>query len=190
MAKRVYFAFDYEDVSDFRANVVRNHNFVGGVEKAGYFDSSIWEEAKKKSDLALKRMINAELENTSVTAVLIGSGTWARRWVGYEIIKSIARGNRLLGIHINSIADKNQATKPLGPNPFDNLGLQISADGRQAQPTEWNGQSWQWYSDLEPFAIPQKPEADRNKHWNLSRWYPTYDWVAGKGYENFTDWIS
>ncbi len=31
MAKRVYFAFDYEDVSDFRANVVRKHNFTGGV---------------------------------------------------------------------------------------------------------------------------------------------------------------
>jgi hypothetical protein len=40
MAKRVYFAFDYEDVSDFRANVVRKHNFTGGVEKAGYFDAS------------------------------------------------------------------------------------------------------------------------------------------------------
>jgi len=189
MASRVYFAFDYEDVSDFRANVVRNHNFVGGVEKAGYFDSSIWEEAKKKSDLALKRMINAELENTSVTAVLIGSGTWARRWVRYEIIKSIARGNRLLGIHINSIADKNQATKPLGPNPFDNLGLSISKDGRQASPTEWKDGQWQWYKDLEPFTIPQKPEADRARTLVLSHWYPTYDWVAGNGYDNFTDWI-
>jgi MTH538 TIR-like domain (DUF1863) len=79
MAKRVYFAFDYEDVSDFRANVVRKHNFTGGVENAGYFDASIWEEAKKKDPAALKRLINAELENTSVTAVLIGSQTYARR---------------------------------------------------------------------------------------------------------------
>jgi len=28
MAKRVYFAFDYQDVIDFRANVVRKHNFA------------------------------------------------------------------------------------------------------------------------------------------------------------------
>jgi hypothetical protein len=97
MAKRVYFAFDYEDVSDFRANVVRNHNFTGGVEKAGYFDASMWEEAKKKDPTSLKRLINAELENTSVTAVLIGSGTYARRWVRYEIVKSIERGNKVIG---------------------------------------------------------------------------------------------
>ena len=32
MAKRVYFAFHYRNVIDFRANVVRKHNFVGGVE--------------------------------------------------------------------------------------------------------------------------------------------------------------
>ena len=30
MAKRVYFAFHYQDVIDFRANVVRKHNFTGG----------------------------------------------------------------------------------------------------------------------------------------------------------------
>ena len=30
MAKRVYFAFHYQDVIDFRANVVRKHNFLGG----------------------------------------------------------------------------------------------------------------------------------------------------------------
>jgi hypothetical protein len=53
MAKRVYFAFHYKDVSDFRANVVRNHNFVGGVRTAGYYDHSIWEEAQKTSPLAL-----------------------------------------------------------------------------------------------------------------------------------------
>src|SRR6202047_946436 len=81
MAKRVYFAFHYQDVIDFRANVVRKHNFIGGVESAGYYDHSIWEEAKKTSPLALKRLINAELQNTSVTVVLIGTHTWARRWV-------------------------------------------------------------------------------------------------------------
>jgi len=75
MAKRVYFAFHYQDVCDFRANVVRNHNFVGGVEGAGYYDHSIWEEAKKTSPLALKRLINGELEGTSVTVVLVGSHT-------------------------------------------------------------------------------------------------------------------
>src|SRR5579863_5689616 len=111
MAKRVYFAFHYQDVIDFRANVVRNHNFLGGVDAAGYYDHSIWEEAQRTSPLALKRLINAELQNSSVTAVLIGSDTWARRWVRYEIMKSVERGNIVIGVHINSIKGRDQLMK-------------------------------------------------------------------------------
>lgn len=193
MAKRVYFAFHYQDVVEFRANVVRKHKEFIGIENAGYYDHSIWEESKKQGDLALKRMINYELENSSVTAVLVGTHTWARRWVRYEIMKSIERGNLLLGIHINgipgSIAGRSAPPKPSGPNPFDNLGLQINEDGTQARPTEWKEQKWQWYSDLEPFRIPQKPVGQRNIHLTLSTWYRTYDWVAEKGHENFCDWL-
>ncbi|MGH9682850.1 MAG: TIR domain-containing protein [Candidatus Acidiferrales bacterium] len=64
-------------------------------------DSAPREEEKNTSPSALKRLIKAELENTTVTVVLIGSDTWARRWVHYEIFKSIKRGNHVLGIHIN-----------------------------------------------------------------------------------------
>src|SRR5688572_21382644 len=125
MVKRVYFPFHYQDVIEFRANVVRTHNFLGGVEAAGYYDYSIWEEAKRTSALALKRFINGELHNTSVTAVLIGTDTWQRRWVRCEIMKSIERGNRVLGIRINNIKGRDQLTKVSGPNPFDNLGLDV-----------------------------------------------------------------
>src|ERR1700722_2705848 len=164
MAKRVYFAFHYQDVSDFRANVVRKHNFLGGVESAGYYDHSIWEEARNTSPLALKRLINAELENTSVTAILIGSGTWARRWVRYEIMKSIERANRVIGVHINGIAGKDRLTKPLGVNPFDNLGAEISTDGTRAKPTEWKDGKWRYYSDLDAFPVARQPEANRGVH--------------------------
>jgi hypothetical protein len=190
MAKRVYFAFHYQDVIDFRANVVRKHNFLGGVESAGYYDHSIWEEAKKTSPLALKRLINGELGNTTVTAVLIGSETYARRWVRYELMKSVERGNRLVGIHINGIAGKDRKTKPNGPNPFDYLGLQISDDGRKGKPTEWDGQKWIFYSDLDPFDINEQPTAMRGSNYQLSHWFHTYDWVADKGYNNFSTWIS
>ena len=48
-----------------------------------------------------------------------------------EIMKSIERGNRLLGVHINSIKGKDQMTKVCGPSPFDSLGIQISNDGSE-----------------------------------------------------------
>ena len=189
MAKRVYFAFDYEDVSDFRANVVRKHNFTGGVEKAGYFDASIWEEAKKKDAVALKRLINAELENTSVTAVLIGAGTYARRWVRYEIVKSIERGNKVIGIHINNILDKNRQAKPLGPNPFDYPGMEISQNGTRGTPRVWDGTQWVYYQDLDAFTIVQQPLDKRGKRFQLSHWLPVYDWVTNDGYNNFSSWV-
>jgi hypothetical protein len=190
MAKRVYFAFHYQDVIDFRANVVRNHNFIGGVEAAGYYDHSIWEEAQKTSPLALKRLINAELQNSSVTAVLIGTHTWGRRWVRYEIMKSIERGNRVIGIHINSVPGKDRLTKDPGPNPFDNLALEISNDGMRATPTEWKDGKWVYYTDLDSFQILQQPAANRGKHLTLAHWLPTYDWMTNRGYDNFSSWIS
>lgn len=190
MAKRVYFAFHYQDVIDFRANVVRNHNFLQGVEKAGYYDHSIWEESKKTNDLALKRLINAELEGTSVTAVLIGSDTYARRWVRYEIAKSVARGNALLGIHINSIAGKDARTKTSGPNPLEHMAISVSDDGLTGQFTEWNGSQWAWYQDLEKFSLNQQPTQLRGKSLRLTHWFKTYDWIADSGYENFSTWIA
>lgn len=190
MTKRVFFSFHYQDVIDFRANVVRNHKLTKGTEAAGYFDASIWEESQKKGDLALKRMINAELQNTTVTAVLIGTETYARRWVRYEIMKSLERGNRVIGVHINGITGKDQKTKTLGPDIFKWLGLQISADGKTGTPTVWDGQQWVYYSDLSAFAINEQPVEKRGNNYQLSHWLPVYDWVSHDGFNNFDSWIS
>jgi hypothetical protein len=158
---------------------------IQGTEKAGYFDASIWEEARKTSPLALKRLINGELEYTTVTAVLIGTETWARPWVRYEIFKSIERGNQLLGIHINSI----KPVKGSGPDPFNNLALLFDQAGTTATPVEWNGIEWKIFSELAPFEVPQQPVDRRGKSWKLTTWYKTYDWLGQDGYNNFNKWI-
>lgn len=188
MARRVFFSFHYQDVIDFRANVVRNHN-VTKDNNAGYFDASIWEESRKQGDIALKRLINGGLDNTSVTVVLIGSSTCIRRWVRYEIIKSIECGNKVIGIHINGIPDKNRQTKPYGNNPFDYLSLAISENGKRATPREWNGTEWRDYNDLGAFEINELPLELRGQVKQLSYWFPVYDWIGGKGFENFGTWV-
>lgn len=74
MARRAFFSFHYErDI--WRANVVRNSWVTQNREAAGYFDASLWEEAKKKGDGAIKAMIDSALINTSVTVVLVGQET-------------------------------------------------------------------------------------------------------------------
>lgn len=189
MAKRCFFSFHYQDVIDFRANVVRNHN-VTKDDNGGFFDASIWESSKRQGDIALKRLINGGLNNTSMTVVLIGSQTYARRWVHYEIMKSIERGNGVIGIHINSIRDRYSNVKVQGPNPFDHLGLEISADGLRGTPTIWNGTQWVYYQDLGAFQIGQQSSDRRGKHLQLSTWLSTYDWVTDNGYDNFGNWIA
>lgn len=57
MAKRVFFSFHYKDVSDFGANVVRNHwQMKPNREICGYYDASIWEAAQKQGDVALNKL--------------------------------------------------------------------------------------------------------------------------------------
>lgn len=189
MARRCFFSFHYQDVIDFRANVVRNHNITKD-DNGGFFDASIWETAKRQGDVALKRLINGGLGNTSATVVLIGSNTYSRRWVQYEIMKSVERGNIVIGIHINGIRDRFSNVHSQGPNPFDYLGLHISADGCTGTPMIWSGQAWVAYGDLVAFSIPQQPAEKRGNLFQLSHWLPTYDWVADRGFDNFANWIA
>ncbi|MGR6833770.1 TIR domain-containing protein [Aliivibrio wodanis] len=188
MAKRVFFSFHYQDVIDFRVNVVRNHKLTKD-DNAGYFDASIWEDAKKESDLALKRLINKELQNTSVTCVLIGSHTFERRWVDYEIMKSVSRGNKLIGIHINNIKGKDGKTKSKGNNPFYYLGYSYDSTGKKLSLHNFINGKWVKYSDLDGWNVSEVEESRRNKIYRLSTIYSIYDWVDDDGYNNFSDWV-
>ncbi len=118
MARRVYFAFHYQrDI--WRVNQVRNSNIVEGFDEAGFIDSSLWEEAKKKGDKAIKKLIDDGLEGTTVTVVLIGAKTSEREYVDYEIDQSWERGNGLIGIYIHQLEGQDGKTDFKGKNPFE-----------------------------------------------------------------------
>ncbi len=188
MAKRVFFSFDYNDVQTFRANVVRNHDLTKETGTSGFFDASIWEDAELHGANSVKNLINSSLENTSITCVLIGSNTWNRRWVKYEILKSYDRGNKLFGIHINGIRDKNNLTYRNGLNPFKYLGFYINSDGVVNNYQEKINANWLIFNDLKPTKEIFNEEF-RNKGYALSEWVPCYDWVAGDGFNNFAQWV-
>lgn len=194
MAKRVFFSFHYQDVIDFRANVVRNHWLTKPDRSdAGFFDASIWESAKRQGDDALKRLINDGVENTSNTCVLIGSQTYARPWVRYELLKSFRRGNHLFGVHINNIRSKAGTVLPAGPNPLAYLGVTYSADGRSATLWEHNNGQWQQYLRIGGSASytldTPAAQARWGKGFNLATFYPAYDWVANDGFNQFSGWV-
>ena len=122
MARRTFFSFDYRYV--WKVNQIRNMPEVTGTAAAGFVDASIWEEAKKKGDKAIKAMIDAALKNTSVTVVCIAHGTAVRKFINYEIDQSLARGNGLVGIQIHSVKDSDGNTGAVGSDP-----AQIEANG-------------------------------------------------------------
>jgi len=117
VARRTFFSFHYE-VDVWRASVVRNSAQLKPSIDVDFIDASLWEKSKLNGDAALQRLIDNALVGTSVTAVLIGSHTSTRRWVGYEIDKSVERGNGLLGIRIHNIMDRDGNTSTSGNNPL------------------------------------------------------------------------
>ena len=116
MARRVFFSFKYEDVS--RAMVVRNSWVTQGKEAAGFVDAAAFEKLKKQGDAAIKKWIDDQLNGTSVTVILVGSETCKSRWVKYEIDKSKALKQGLLGIDISKIKDlKGKTSERCGKLP-------------------------------------------------------------------------
>ncbi len=116
MARRVFFSFEYGDVS--RAMVVRNSWVTKGKEAAGFVDAAEFEKIKKQGDAAIKRWIDNQLKGTSVTVVLVGKNTCSSKWVRYEIERSKEIGNGLLGIDISKIKDlQGNTTERCGEIP-------------------------------------------------------------------------
>lgn len=131
MVRSVFFSFDYKDVASFLANVVRNSWLSMKDSEAKFIDKSMWEEAQKKGTNALKRLIENGLKGTSVTVFLVGSNTFSRRWVKYEIVKSFVTGKGILPIYINRIPSKDGGITAKGQNPLERLLVSVSEDCRR-----------------------------------------------------------
>lgn len=110
MARNVFFSFHYgNDVS--RAMIVRNSGVTKeNLEAHGIIDKAEFEEIERKGTSAVESWIDKQLQNTSVTVVLIGSETLQRPFVKYEIEQSKRRGNVIIGVFVNKLKDFNEKT--------------------------------------------------------------------------------
>jgi hypothetical protein len=145
MARRAFFSFEYAHDAG-RAMVVRKSNALRGIDTAGFIDASAFEKLRRSGDDAIKRWIDGQLTNTSVTVVLVGSETCSSKWVRYEIEQSEKRGNGLLGVDISKIRNfQGQTTDRCGRIPagydfhlwnndqgYENLGRWIDAAAKAA----------------------------------------------------------
>jgi hypothetical protein len=120
MARKTFFSFHYERDA-WRAANVRNSGVLSKDDEYGFIDAAEWEKIERGGEAAIKRWIQDQLENTSVTAVLIGAETASRDWVRYEIRESWRRGNAIVGVRIHGIKDQESKTDSFGVNPLDIL---------------------------------------------------------------------
>lgn len=116
MARRVFFSFHYQrDV--WRVNQIRSIPNITGTAAAGFQDASLWEDAKKKGDDVIKKLIDSALENTTVTVVFVGKETTGRKFINYEIDQSIKRGNGLVAVQIHHLQNSKKETDTAGAIP-------------------------------------------------------------------------
>lgn len=119
MARKVFYSFHY-DADSWRASQIKNIGVVEGNAPASPND---WEAVKRGGDAAIKRWINSQLDGRTCTIVLVGSKTFERPWIQYEIKKSWEDGKGVLGIRIHNLLDMNKVQTYPGRNPFDNLSF-------------------------------------------------------------------
>ena len=190
MARRVFFSFHYQrDVT--RANVVKNSWMTKeDREDAGFFDSSAFETFQRQGDEALKRFLNNQMTNSSVVCVLIGNQTAYRRWVRYEILRGFLDGRGIMGIWIYRIQNFNRQEDTQGPNPLDQLGIEIKDD--RAYFTEYDASTskWIWARDIGSMSTSHiKYDLGGRSILNLGQLFRTYAWFQGNGYQNLGTWI-
>ena len=197
MARFVFFSFAYDDVKNFKVNVVRNSWLLKNKEET-FVDGSIWEKSKTKGDTYLIKLIEDGLKNTSVTTILIGEDTANRKWVNYEIVKSFDKGNGIFGIHINRIKGKTGLTER-GENPLDRLGFEVSEEGSKIRFYELINRKWKPFRLLPEINNKKSNTIYFDDHWwrgnefgkffRFSDKFKTFCWDFDEGQKNFVSWI-
>lgn len=119
MARNVFFSFHYDE-DCHRVSQIRN---IGAIHGNPVASDNDWEAVKRGGDAAIEKWIDAQLEGTSCTVVLIGAHTASRKWVTHEIARSWNRGNGVFGIRIHAMRNLKGETSFAGGNPFENVTL-------------------------------------------------------------------
>src|ERR1700730_16713260 len=164
--RKAFFSFHFDDV--MRVNVVRNAWKISHPDNAlmrRFYDSSLWESRKREGPESLEQLIGEGVNNTSAIGVPVGSDTWSRRWVRYEVARAIIDGRELLAVHLNSI-NHHQTLTPYtrGTNPLAHMAVGKVQPCSLSAPVyylfEWTSQGWLRYLSFEGasgFRNPRQP---------------------------------
>ena len=187
--RRVFFSFHYQrDIA--RTQQIKNHWVTKGTQTAaGYFDGSLEEKAKTEGDLAVKRLINAGMKNSAVTCVLIGAVILSRRWVHYEIFRSVALGKGVFGVRIHNMKNLERQTDDSGTSPFNVLGYGTKERSAKLWPMIHYPDGWRDFPLADAVEVTAASYLAPGSRPVLNSLFRVYDWVLDDGYDNFSSWV-
>lgn len=106
----------------WRAGQVRNTGAAAGDEP---LSQSAWDELKQKGDDFVRRWINERLKFKSCTVVLVGTETYARPWINYEINRSWELKKGVVGVCVHNLRDKDGNQSKKGFSPFTDCNIKL-----------------------------------------------------------------
>lgn len=182
-----------------RVNVVRNAWKITHPDNAlmrSFYDSSLWENRMREGPESLKQLIRDGVNNTSTICVLIGSETWLRRWVRYEIARAVIDGRGLLGVHINSINHhRTRLPHAHGLNPLAYMAVGRVQSSLLSAPIyylfERTSEGWLRYQDHTTSVRlpPWLADPALGNVTPLSYGADEYDYILHEGHKNIGAWI-
>lgn len=123
---RVYFAFDY---GRGLARVRRIRNVPGFIANAaaGFNSPELWEQVRRKGGSTARSLIDGALDSTVATVVCLGRWTGHGKFLRYELERSRAHGNGIVGNPIHVVPDGQGRQDESGREPFliRNAGFNI-----------------------------------------------------------------
>ena len=199
--RRVYFAFDFDDLT--RVELVRQSGKVGVREtiQRGFYDRAVWESRALKNESGLLALMREAVRNSSTVCVLSGANTWRSRWVKYEIARAVIEERGLLTIHIDDIEPNRAAPERPGLNPLHVMGLYQHENGHyylverhevvKDVSTGALGFEWRLYADHpEPLVLPRYVgDIDMGRAAPLSLFTAEHDFLTDDGAVNIAAWI-
>jgi hypothetical protein len=201
--RKGFFSFHYDDL--MRVNNVRQSWKISHPDrelKRNFYDRSLWERTKLNNPEGLKNLIRRGMEHSSAVCVMVGTQTWERPWVRYEIARTVVDNRGLLAVHINGLKHiHRQQPDVLGPNPLDFMGIYRKSGGgfylyelnyvvvnRLTGAREWRWQEFQQHRT--PVRVPKylvAPQDDAVVQ--LSTGTRVHDYVTDRGSDNLVSWI-
>ena len=121
MKPDVFFSYHF-DGDSWRAGQVRNMGVVAGNEPVS---AAEWDGIREKGDDNIRRWINEKLIHKACTIVLVGTDTYSRPWINYEINRSWELKKGVVGICIHNLRGEDSSQSKKGFSPFSNCSIKL-----------------------------------------------------------------